>query len=241
MGHRRVMVLALLGAGLPSLGLAGSPALRFASDGNDESGLAPIGRAVLRRAFERLNRNLQFDHLPLRRSLPMTVQGHLDGEALRIRELATTHPELLLVPVPIVMVQVLGYARVQGPQPQDDLSLKALRVGFPRGVVLLERWLADAPRKVEATHRAELLRLLQRDVIDVALLTSVAGLPDLTPEPGSGMVRLPNPFHVLPLFALLHQRHRELLPALTATLRDMEDSGESARLRNAAWGSTLMP
>jgi hypothetical protein len=240
MGGRRRRVLALLAAGgLPSA-WAGGP-LRFATDVNDQTGLAPIGRALLRRAFERLGLELQFEPLPLRRSLMMTEQGLLDGEALRIRELAQRHPDLLLVPVPLATVQVLGYVRTNGPRPRNEVALRALRLGYPRGVVLLENWLADAPRKVDASTRTDLLRLLRAEVIDVALLTSAAGLPELEPDDMSGLALLPTPFHVTPLYALLHQRHRELLPRLTAVLRDMEDSGECARLRNAAWGALLMP
>jgi polar amino acid transport system substrate-binding protein len=243
MAGRRQLVLALLAGGLPcagSAGAAGSP-LRLATDINDQTGLAPIGRAILRRAFERLGLEVQFQALPLRRSLPMTQQGQLDGEALRIRQLALNHSELLLVPVPIATVQVLGYVRQGGARPRDDATLMALRVGYPRGVVLLENWLADAPRKVEASTRTDLLRLLRAEVIDVALLTSAAGLPELEPDDMSGLARLPAPLHVTPLYTLLHRRHRELLPRLTAVLREMEDSGESARLRSAAWGALLMP
>jgi polar amino acid transport system substrate-binding protein len=222
-------------------GFAQAAPLHLATDANDQTGLAPIGRAILRRAFERLGLALQFEALPLRRSLPMTQQGLLDGEALRIRQLALNHPELLLVPVPIAIVQVLGYVRQGGLTPSDEAGLKALRLGYPRGVLLLEHWLADAPRKAEASTRADLLRLLRAEVIDVALLTSAAGLPELEPDDMRGLARLPTPLQVTPLYTLLHQRHRELLPRLAAVLREMEQSGESARLRSAAWSALLMP
>ncbi|MFG6487345.1 substrate-binding periplasmic protein [Roseateles sp. BYS78W] len=237
--RRRKAGAALLALLAPGLGWAAP--LRFATDINDQTGLAPIGRALLRRAFERLGLELQFEPLPLRRSLTMTLQGLLDGESLRIRELALKNPELLLVPVPLATVQVLGYVRQAGPRPRDEAALMTLRVGYPRGVVLLETWLADAPRRVEASTRNDLLRLLRAEVIDVALLTSAAGMPELEPNDMTGLARLPAPLHQTPLYALLHQRHRELLPRLTAVLREMEDSGESARLRSAAWGALLMP
>lgn len=240
MAGRRRLVLMLLAAGL-SRAMAAGPPLRFATDANDETGLAPIGRALLRRAFERLGMDLQFEALPLRRSLQMSLEGRLDGESLRIRDLSYKHPELLLVPVPIATVQVLGYVRKAGPKPRDDEALLALRLGYPRGVVLVERWLSYATRKVEASTRTDLLRLLRAEVIDVALLPSAAGLPELEPDDMTGLVRLPTPFHMTPLYALLHERHRALLPRLAAVLRDMEDSGESNKLRSAAWGALLMP
>jgi polar amino acid transport system substrate-binding protein len=237
--RRRQACLALCAA--PWLVAAATAPLRFATDANDQTGLAPMGRAILRRAFEKLGLELKFEPLPLRRSLPMTQQGLLDGEALRIRELAAGRPELLLVPVPIATVQVLGHVRQGGPQPRDEAALMALRLGYPRGVVLLEKWLAEAPRKFEASTRTDLLRLLRADVIDVALLTSAADAPDLDAEDLAGLEQLPTRFHLTPLYALLHPRHRELLPRLTAVLREMEDSGESARLRSIAWNTLLMP
>lgn len=155
--------------------------------------------------------------------------------------LAAQHPELLLVPVPIATVQVLGYVRQSGPRPRDEAALMALRLGYPRGIVLLEKWLAQAPRKVEASTRAELLRPLRAEVIDVALLTSAAGAPELDDDDLAGLEPLPTRFQLTPLYALLHQRHRELLPRLTTVLREMKDSGESARLRSLVWNTLLMP
>lgn len=238
-GRRRM--LALLAGGLAGPAWPKPPPLRLGTDANDETGLAAMGRAVLRRAFERLGVELQFDAVPLRRSLEMTLQGRLDGETLRIRELTHKHPELLLVPVPIATVQVLGYVRADGPRPRDDAQLLELRLGYPRGVLLLERWLAYASYKVEASTRTDLLRLLRAQVIDVALLTAAAGQPEQTPDDMRGLLRLPTPFHVTPLYTLLHQRHHELVPRLTKVLREMENTGESTRLRNAAWNTLLMP
>lgn len=237
MDDKRRLMLTWLSCGVTLGHAADAPSLRIATDINDETGLAPIGRAILRRAFERLGWGLQFEPLPLRRSLPMSVQGQLDGEALRIRQLTFKHPELLLVPTPIATVQVFGYVRRNGPQPRDDKALLALRLGYPRGVVMLENWLAYAPRKVEASTRTELLKLLRTEIIDVALLTSAADLPDLEPIDMTGLAQLATPFQQTPLHALLHQRHRELLPKLDAVLREMEASGESGRLRKAAWGN----
>lgn len=232
--RRRLLTLALLAAGLPRPALAG-PALRFATDVNDQSGLAPGARALLGRAFERLGLEVRFEPLPLRRSLPMTELGQLDGEALRIRAVAAAHPDLLLVPVPLAVVEVRGYVRRGTSVAREIAGLAPWRIGYPRGVVLLEGLLAGLPHRVEATNRLELLRLLRAGMVDIALVTAASGEPDIDPAQLAGLARLPAPLHVAPLFALLHGRHRALLPRLADMLQRMEDSGESARLRSSAW------
>lgn len=57
----------------------------------------------------------------------------------------------------------------------------------------------------------------------------------------AGLAAMPTPLSTTPLHPLLHERHRELLPRLAAMLQQMEDSGESARLRGIAWTNSLSP
>ncbi|CAM3991801.1 hypothetical protein [Roseateles saccharophilus] len=239
---RRQLMLALLACSLPCA-TAAEPvaALRFATDANDQSGLAPGARALLSQAFERLGICVRFEPLPLRRSLRMTAQGQLDGEALRIRAVADGHPDLLVVPVPLASVEVRGYVRRGTSIAHDLAGLAPWRVGYPRGVVLLEGLLVQLPRRVEATSRHDLLRLLRAGIVDVALITAAAGEPGIDAAQLDGLVALPAPLHVAPLFALLHARQRGLLPHLAGVLQQMEDSGESARLRNEAWAGAAQP
>ena len=217
----------------------GAP-LRFATDANDQSGLSPACRALLRQALASLGLDVRFEPLPLRRSLFMTEQGLLDGETMRIRAVAEEHPGLLLVPVPLVTMEVRGYARRGEAVPTDLSSLAAWRVGHPRGVIALEKLLAHVPRRVEATTRQDLLRLLRMGTIDLALFASTAGEPDIDAGQTEGLARLPAALHSTPLYALLNARHRALLPQLTKALQQMEASGESARLRSAAWAASAV-
>lgn len=218
---------------------AGEP-LRFATDGNDQSGLSPAARALLRQALASLGHEVRFEPLPLRRSLAMTEQGLLDGETMRIRAVAEEHPGLLLVPVPLATMEVRGYVRRGDAGPADLSSLAAWRVGYPRGVIALEKLLADVPRRVDATTRQDLLRLLRMGTIDLALFASTTGEPDIDADQTEGLVRLPAALHSTPLYALLNARHRALLPQLTKALQQMEASGESARLRSAAWTASAV-
>lgn len=238
--RRRESLVAIAGAWPLALPAQPQP-LRFATDANDQSGLAPAGRAVLARALQRLGLSVSFEPLPLRRSLRMTEQGQLDGETLRIRAIVQYHPTLLLVPVPTATVKVIGYVRQRQAGLVDWPALPQLRVGYPRGIVLIENLLAGVPRKVEATTHADLLRLLRADAIDIALLTLAAGEPEPDAAEMAGLAALPTPLSATQLHPLLHERHRELLPRLTAVLQQMEDSGESARLRAAAWAASLSP
>lgn len=236
--HLAPALLAWLAVGGP--GRAEGAPLRFATDANDQSGLSPAARALLRHALTALGHEVRFEPLPLRRSLSMTEQGLLDGETMRIRAVAELHPGLLLVPVPLATMEVRGYVRRGEAGPADLGSLAAWRVGHPRGVIALEKLLADVPRRVEATTRQDLLRLLRIGSIDLALFASTTGEPDIDADQTDGLVRLPAALHTTPLYALLNDRHRALLPQLTRVLQQMEASGESARLRSAAWAASAI-
>lgn len=229
---------------LPALGTQADPPpppLRFATDGNDQGGLAPAGRAVLQRALERLGRRVRFEPLPLRRSLAMTARGELDGETLRLKSVADERPELLLVPVSIATVEVWAYAHDPALMPRTLKDLGGLRVAHQRGIVLLEKLLAGMPGRIEAATPADLLRLLRLDAVDVALLTLAAGQPPLPESRLAGLYTSPAPLYSAPLFPLLHGRHGELLPRLAAVLGEMEASGESALLRKTAWAQLPAP
>ena len=236
--HLTPALLAWLAVGGPCR--AESAPLRFATDANDQSGLSPAARALLRQALAALGHEVRFEPLPLRRSLSMTEQGLLDGETMRIRAVAEEHPGVLLVPVPLVTMEVRGYVRRGEAGPADLSSLAAWRVGYPRGVIALEKLLADAPRRVDATTRQDLLRLLRMGTIDLAVFASTAGEPDIDTDQTDGLARLPAALHSTPLYALLNGRHRALLPLLTKVLQQMEASGESARLRSTAWAANAV-
>lgn len=231
--HLTPALLACLAVGRPCR--AGEAPLRFATHANDQSGLSPAPSALLGHA---LGHEVRFEVLPLRRSLAMTEQGLLDGEAMRIRAVAEAHPGLLLVPVPQVTMEVPGYVRRGDAAPVDLHSLSARRVGYPRGGVALEKLLADVPHHVEATTRQGLLRLLRMGIIDLAVFASTAGEPDIDADQTEGLVRLPAALHSTPLDALLNSRHQALLPPLAKVLQQMEAGGESARVRSAAWAAS---
>jgi polar amino acid transport system substrate-binding protein len=238
--RRRRLPLALAALLFAGAGRAADAPLRFATDANDHSGLSPAARALLTHALRSLGREVHFEPLPLRRSLSLSRQGLLDGEAMRIKAIADEHPSLLLVPVPLVTMEVIGYVRRGEAGPTDLNTLAGWRVGFPRGVVALEKLLAQAPHRVEVTTRQDLLRLLRIGAIDLALFASTAGEPDIDAALTQGLTRLPAALHVTPLYALLHERHRALLAPLTQALLQMQASGESARLRSAAWAASAV-
>jgi|GEM_PF-510842 len=208
---------------------------RFATDSNDRSGLAPAGRAVLRRAFERLGQLLEFEPLPLRRSLRLTELGQLDGEPLRIASIVDQRPQLLLVPVAISRVEVWGFVGDAALQPHDMAELRPLRVAHQRGILLLEQLLGEVARRVEATTPDDVLRLLRLRVVDIGLLTLASGQAPLRPAQLEGLVALAAPLYSSSLYPVLHRSHAQLLPALTAVLQEMESSGESDGLRRKAW------
>lgn len=232
--QRRILSSAGLCLLLPAQALRGEPAgLRLGVDTNNQSGLSMASRAVLERAYRKLGLSLQFEPLPLRRSLRMAASGEIEGEAHRMAEIADHTPGLLKVPVAINRLEVRAYTRAPRLAPVRWSELQQLRVSFQRGSMSVESRLPEV-RKVESRDLEEAIRQLRMDMSDVALLTQPANPNQIHESLVRGLTMSAEPLDVIPLFHVLHERHAELLPRLAAVLQALEASGESARLRAEA-------
>ncbi|MDM4768025.1 transporter substrate-binding domain-containing protein [Pelomonas sp. SE-A7] len=218
---------------LAALPVGAETPLRIAIDINDQGGLTPVARAIIGRAFERVGVALHFEPLPLRRSLRMSSSGEIDGEALRTAALADEHPELLKVPTAIAILEVHLFARPGFPEalPRRIQDMRPWRIARQRGVVLLEQLLAKHPLQLEVQTQGDMLQALRHGQADLGLLTMAAGRGRPAAAQLDGVLHGPEPLLRLPLYLLLHQRHRVLAGELNAELQAMEAGGEAARLR----------
>ena len=107
-----------------------------------------------------------------------------------------------------------------------------MRVAFLRGTLLIERKLPGGAHRVEASSIVEMFRLLQRNTVDVVVMSDpVHSKPHPSARP-AGVVRLDGVLETTPLHHYLLGKHHELGTRLNAVLKRMAASGEMQDIRN---------
>jgi len=217
-------LLCLLGA-LPSC-LAATPLLIGVPEPNT---LAGMGRAVLQRAYARLDLDFQPQVLPLRRALQMAAAGQLDGDLMRNAEVLKDHPELLRVNVPVAIGVYSAYRRPPCPAQIGVAELAGKRAAYFRGVRAIEALLP--PQALLAARDSwDALRHVQQGITEYAIGMQFESDALLLRHPEIEICRIATPVLTVPLYHALNKRHAALVPKLEAVLREMDRQGEIARI-----------
>ena len=201
---------------------------------NKTDPMVRIAEPVVRRAYAELKQPMDLVDLPIRRALAMMLKGDLDGNVLRIAELAQEQPGLFRVDAPLVTAEVRIYARPSAAKPTRWSGLTGLRVAYMRGVLVLERNIPNGAVRVEADTAAEVLRMVNAGIADVGLMTEPAQAKLYPGAKTYGLVRQDAVLMQYPLHHYLIASHRDLGLRLNAVLKKLEASGELPAIRAKA-------
>lgn len=174
----------------------------------------------LTQAYRAIGYQLTIQYLPAERSLKMSSQGQFDGELFRIAAVGQHYPQLLQVPVPLARIELYAFVNAgrehEFGQWQQDPSL---RIGFVRGFKMAELYEA-AGHKIIVNTPGQAVQMLQQNKIDV-LLEDLMSLREATAgnEQDAKLTRLPEVLAAEALFHFVHQRHQQLIPALSEQLK----------------------
>ena len=129
-----------------------------------------LAAKVLLAAYRRLGMEMDIVSMPGERTLVSANAGETDGELYRKAGLEKTYPNLVMVPVPVASYEVVAFVpRHSVVTVSGWASLRVLRIGFVKGIKVVEentRAVADsleavrrdAPRDQGANHHVESLR-----------------------------------------------------------------------------------
>jgi len=187
----------------------------------------------LTQAYRDIGYQLNIQYLPAERSLKMSSQGKFDGELFRIAAVGQYYPQLLQVPVPLARVELYAFVNA-GREHEFGLWQQdaTLRIGFVRGFKMAELY-EVAGHKTIVNTPGQAVQMLQQHKIDV-LLEDLQSLLDATAgdEKGANLVKLPDVLATEELFHFVHQRHQQLIPALTEQLQRQSDGKK--RMKSAS-------
>jgi len=191
-----------------------------------------VSERVLTEAYQRLGMGFELEAYPGVRSLRSADNGFVDGELSRQGGLEKTHPNLLRVPVAINQLEAVVFTKGLAFRVHGWASLKPYRVGIRRGVAFAENGTAGAGITAQTVDGVgQLFRLLMADRVDLVVLARMNGLEAVEALGATDIHPLDPPLESFPLFHYLHMSHRDLVPKLTAVLKQMAQEGRIRQIR----------
>lgn len=185
--------------------------------------------SLLERAYKRIGVPMETLHVPSSRALMMANTGTTDGDLFRIAEVAGELTNLVQVPYPLLRGEVKVATMASSVQAWNKQALKRQRVGVRRGVIVTER-AAEGARVTRVDTYLQLLRLLEHDRIDLALISDIEGISPIHTRAWQKVRILDAPIRSFTLHHYLNLEHSDMAKPLAKALQDMDESGETAAL-----------
>jgi polar amino acid transport system substrate-binding protein len=174
----------------------------------------------LTQAYRDIGYQLNIQYLPAERSIKMSNQGKFDGELFRIAAISQQYPHLIQVPVALANITLYAFVKTGREHEFGRWQLEpSLRIGFVRGFKLAELY-EVAGYKIIVNTPGQAVQMLQQGKIDI-LLEDLKSLREATAgnEQDAQLNKLPEILAQEELFHFVHQRHQQLIPALSAQLK----------------------
>jgi polar amino acid transport system substrate-binding protein len=185
---------------------------------------------VLQELYRRAGIRLIVIEMPVSRAAIEAKEGRIDGEVIRVRTYSDNAPQLLRVEPPIYFVSLSAfYRKGSAVRVQILADLNRYSVAYVRGSRFAEDMTKGMSRAITADSEEQLLHMLQAGHIDVFLMGTVAARLEMR-KLGMADTFDHTELAKLPLYHLLHEKNRDLLPVISAQLRKATDSGELEKL-----------
>ena len=222
------LLLALSGtaaADLPVLVLNNPTETPFTTEAGD--GLLDV---VVGEAFRRAGLRLTLVKLPAERGLISANAGNEDGDLSRIAGLEKAYPNLVRVPEKIFDMQFVAFTRSTRLHKADWRTLEPLSVGHIKGWKIFEQNLTPKTQSITVDGPEQLMDMLGRGRIEVALYERWMGLA-VARKLGLAGVRVAEPaLAEREMFIYLHKRHAAHVVAIANALRAIKQEGMYTRV-----------
>jgi len=174
--------------------------------------------------FRRLDIDYQLSFMPAQRSLVSTNNGTTDVIIGRTAAIEKKLPNLVRVPVNILDFDFTAYTKDPTIRIDRWDSLNPYIVGIINGWKIVEQNVAGSREVVKVNEFGQLLTLLDKGRVEVAILDRVMGEWTFR-ELGLELKINKPPLTSKPNFIYLHKKHRDLIPEITSGLLQMQQDG----------------
>lgn len=186
------------------------------------------GMEIVKEAYRRAGLEVKAEILPNERGIVSANNGDTDGDTMRVAGLEAKYPNLVRVPEPVMLFNVVAFTAglnfdVKGWESLKPHSLCIVR-GFKLGEIRTEGMNRELPANPEAA-----LRMVRAGHCAVATMAESFWL--MIDEMKLGPLRaLDKPVESVPLYHYVHARHAGLVPKLADALKSMHKDGSIDRI-----------
>ena len=199
---------------------------------------AKVGEAVVKEAYKRLGIDIEIEWLGGKTALEYSNSGKVDGELQRIDGINQRFKNLVQVPIPINYLQGVAFSKRHNTSIKGWFSLKPHRVGIVRGIIFAEQGAQGMDVKIAVTYE-ELIVMLDREMIDVAIMPRINGLVAIKKQKSKGIKELEGVLETLLLYHYVHKKNAHLVPKLERELKRMLLDGTTQRIRSEVYAPLL--
>ena len=226
----RRSILAALLAQIPSTVARAQSTLRLARLAEFPDQI--VGSEILTLVYRRLGITIEFVDVPSKRALALSSAGLLDGEVQRIGDLAQDYPTLVQISPPINYIEPAAFTTSLRFEVRGWASIKDYSIGIVRGVGSSEAGTKGMQRVVAVNNLDSLIRMLDAGRFDLLVTDVFSGSVAVKKMGLAARIQaLSPPLERIYIYHYLHEHHRDLVDKVAAVLREMEASGELARMR----------
>lgn len=184
---------------------------------------------IVTEAFSRLGYDLNFVTFPFERSLKMSDAGFVDGELVRASSIELQYPNLIRVPEPLFDVDIVVISRSPIDLSMGWSALSGKSVGWLLGVKSIQENTPETVHLTAVRNITQLFGLLKNRRVDYVVSTRVFG-SELLGAKSHGLIVNDQALTRISSYTYLHKKHKELVPKLAATLREMKEDGSFQRI-----------
>ena len=174
--------------------------------------------------FNRLDIEHEMIWLPPQRSLVYTNSGNYDGHIARTPAIEAKFSNLLRVPINIFDFEFMAFTKKPDLKITGWESLLPYSVGMINGWKIVEQNTAGAISVLKANDYEQLLSLLDKERVDVAVLERVMGGWQMK-QLGYDILIIEPAIATEPNFIYLHKGHFELVPKIARVIEEMKLDG----------------
>ncbi len=189
-----------------------------------------IAEKVLGEAYKRLGIRLEVHKYPGERSLQSANSGQMDGELYRRAGMERDYPNLMQVPVPLQVYEIVVFTRDSALSISAWDELSSLTIGYVRGIEIIEANTKGMRTEPVPTLQQALQKLMvgRTDVVVGNRVSGLAAIKALKLD----KVRVLQPaLASFPVYHYLNRKHAALIPRLTAVLQQMQQEKVIERIQ----------
>lgn len=184
-----------------------------------------VATEIIKEAYRSIGISIEIKMKPVKRSLAEASTGRTDGVFARILKIGKEYPTLVPVDETVLQLQLHAFVMDSKLKINSWEDLNTYRVGIVRGLVFLEEATKDMDR-ILVNNSEQLFKLLVNNRVDVVITTDLNGLYIVGKNhPHRGVITLEKPIEVIDTYHFLHEKNRDLIPRISASLTDMKSRG----------------